>query len=708
MGMNDTEGQPEQTKEKQEITSLDLRFLVKELRQALAGGVFRKIYQYGRAGSRQFLFEVFVPQEGGLWLYVNSNKLFLTRRKKAVPQEPPSFCMFLRKHLMNKKIKSMRQYEFDRIVEIVTDENILIIELFSTGNVILCDSMYKIIMPLEFQKWKGREVKPKLPYKYPPKITNPFELDFDSMRRGLSRSDKKLVGYLATFMGLGPEYAREVCVRAEVQPEKPAMDVSLEEASGLHKSLLSLDGEKPSPCVYSGFVSPFPLKILSQEKPKAFPSLSEALDEFFSEQQIELAREEAVKEAAEEKERIGRIVEQQSEASGKWERIMKESREKGDLIYNNYPTVQAALEGIMKARNSGMGWDEIKQAVMGEQTPEAEAIKEIREGDSIVVLELGGVPVEIEFNKSMEENAARYYEDAKWARKKMTGLGEVSEDFQERLEEAEKGEEKVLGEDFKKLLFAREKPAPGGEAPEEEGGEAAEKEEEPEQESAPKKPERKRWYERFKWFFSSDGFLVVAGKSADQNELLLKKHTDPQDIVFHADIPGAAFVAIKAQGLEIPDLTKREAAEFSAANSKAWSRGLGTIDIFSVPRERVSKSPPSGQYLPKGSFMIHGEREWYRNLELKLAVGVKVDREAGLARVVSGPVMAVRKNSDYMVTLKPGFKKSLELSRTIKNRILVKSRPEDRYLIEQLPLEELQVVVPSGMADIVEHAGEAV
>jgi predicted ribosome quality control (RQC) complex YloA/Tae2 family protein len=729
--MNDA-GQQE--KGKQEMTSLDMRFLMKELRTALVGGVFRKIYQYGRAGSRQFLFEVFMPQMGGQWLYVDSNKLFLTRRKKAVPQEPPSFCMFLRKHLMNRKIKSVRQYEFDRIVEIATDENILVIELFSTGNVILCDSMYKIIMPLEFQKWRGREVKPKLPYKYPPKVTNPFELDFDSMRRGLSRSDKKLAGYLATLMGLGPEYAREVCARAGIQPEKPATDVSLEEASGLHQALLSLDGEKPRASVYSGLVSPFPLRILGQEKPKDFPSLSEALDEFFSEQQIESAREEAVKEATVEKERIGRIVEQQSEATGKWVRIARESKEMGDMIYSNYPTVQAALEGIMKARNAGMGWDEIKQGVAGEQTPEAETIKEIREGDGVVVLELGGVPVEIDMTRSVEENAARYYEDSKWAKKKMAGLGEASGEFRERLGEAEKGEEKALGEDFKRLVFAREKPAPAapekaaegvevpesGEAPE--GGEAAPEpraeaeetgevkiagDEEP-VEAATRKPERKRWYERFRWFFSSDGFLVVAGRSADQNEMLLKKHTEPQDRVFHADIAGAAFVVIKTQGLEVPDVTKREAAEFSAANSKAWSRGLGTVDIFSVPRERVSKSPPSGEYLPKGSFMIHGEREWFRNLELKLAVGIRIDREAGLARVVSGPVMAVRKNSDYMVTLKPGFKKSLELARTIRNRILVKSRPEDRYLIEKLPLEELQVVVPSGMADIVEHAGEAV
>ena len=53
--------------EKEEMTSLDMRFLVKELRNILVGGVVRKIYQYGKAGSRQFLFEVWVPQDRAHW-----------------------------------------------------------------------------------------------------------------------------------------------------------------------------------------------------------------------------------------------------------------------------------------------------------------------------------------------------------------------------------------------------------------------------------------------------------------------------------------------------------------------------------------------------------------------------------------------------------------------------------------------------------------
>ncbi|HDD72636.1 MAG TPA: DUF814 domain-containing protein, partial [Candidatus Aenigmarchaeota archaeon] len=216
-------------------------------------------------------------------------------------------------------------------------------------------------------------------------------------------------------------------------------------------------------------------------------------------------------------------------------------------------------------------------------------------------------------------------------------------------------------------------------------------------------PVKKKWYEKFKWFFSSDGFLVIAGRDATQNEIILKRHAEPHDLVFHADIPGAAFVVVKTQGMDVPDETKKEAAEFAAAHCKAWNKGLGTVDVFSVKREQVSKSPPSGEYLPKGSFMIYGEREWYRDLELKLAIGVKVDRENNTARVLSGPVMAMRRNSDYFVTIKPGFKKSLELARTVKNKILVRASPEDKFIIEKIPLDEFQIVIPAGMGDVAEY-----
>ena len=734
--------------EKTEITSLDLRFLIKELRTVLIGGVFRKIYQYrskieGKPVN-QFLFEIFVSGKGNFWLYVDDRKIFLTKHKKAVPQEPPNFCMFLRKHLLSKKIRTIEQNSFDRIVRIITDENILILELFSDGNVILCDSSNNIIMPMELHKWKDREIKPKVPYRYPPQKYDPFYMDFDDFKRLIKNFDKAAVVFLATRLGFGSVYANEICARAEVDPNKTGNKLNLQEIVNLSKTIDKIGKIKLDPHVYDSYVSPFKLVNIDSEG-TGTGTFSEALDNFFSDQVIEIEKKQEVEQVEEQKEKVEHIIHQQTESMDKWERIEDDSRKNAEAIYSFYSTVQGAIEGIRKARDMNIPWEEIKQRIRTESTPEAESIKEIREGDGILIMDLGGREVEIDIRKSVEENAAKYYEDAKWAKRKTEGAETAMEEQQKKLEMFEQPppmeppkDQGSVSDQFKQAekTFEKEMESLGmtnisfDEKKEEEGADiddfqSQEKSEESEQETPEEdfqtagtldmfaQPESEdveehsaqtgQWYEKFKWFHTSDGLLVIAGKDAESNEEIIKKYAEANDLVFHADIPGAAFTVIKSQGQEISDETRKEAAEFAAANSKAWSKGLGTIDVFAVPRGQVSKTPPSGESLPRGSFMISGERQWFRDTELKLSVGVSVDQENNIARVLYGPVMPIRKTTNYFITIKPGFKKSTELARIIKNKILIKAKPEDKFLIEKLPLEEFQKTIPSGMGEVAEY-----
>lgn len=661
---------PQKTEQKTEITSLDLRFLVRELQKTLISGVFRKIYQYGKAGSKQLFFEIFVSGAGAQWLYMDAGKLFLTERKKAVPVEPPNFCMFLRKHLLGQKISNIRQHKFDRIVEIETKDNILILELFSQGNVILCDPSRTIIMPLEIQKWRDREVRSKTPYKYPPTGTDPFGLGADGFARLLpGQADKKIVAFLATTLGFGALYANEICLRASVDKDKACESMGGEEAARIYAVIEQLDSAKPSPVIYENAVAPFHLQVYKGKQEKPTKTFSAALDEFFSEQEIRAVMEEKVQAVEAVTQKTERVLERQEESVERWEKLAKESKEIADAIYSNYSLVEGVLSGINKAKDMDMPWEEIKQKITSEDTPEADAIKEIREGDKTVVIALSGRNVELDFTMSVEENAAKYYEDAKWAKRKLGGAAQAIEAQREKLEQVPKPEDVVL-----------------------------------EEEEIPKKKPRKKWFEKFRWFISSTGFMVIGGKDATQNEMVIKKHAEPSDLVFHADIPGAAFVVIKSGGKEIDLETQKEAAEFAAAHSKAWSKGLGTVDIFSVRPEQVTKTPPSGEYLPKGAFMVRGERNWYKEVELKLAIGVRIDPEKDESKVIAGPVMSVRTHSRYFVTIEPGFRKPVELATSIKNKILIKVKPEDRFYVERIPLEDFQHFVPSGMGEIVEYA----
>lgn len=176
--------------------------------------------------------------------------------------------------------------------------------------------------------------------------------------------------------------------------------------------------------------------------------------------------------------------------------------------------------------------------------------------------------------------------------------------------------------------------------------------------SAQKKHKQKKWYEKFRWFYTSDGFLVVLGKDATTNELLIKKHTEPHDIVFHADIQGAPFAVIKTEGKQAPQSTLSQTAQFAASFSKAWPRGFGSIDIYYIKPEQVSKTPLPGEYLPKGAFMIYGEKTFIK-AEIAIAFG---NRNGEL---IWGTPDSLSSQASKFVTVIPGSEAAPGLSKKI-------------------------------------------
>lgn len=273
----------------------------------------------------------------------------------------------------------------------------------------------------------------------------------------------------------------------------------------------------------------------------------------------------------------------------------------------------------------------------------------------------------LDIKKTPAENAQFYYEKSKKAKKKLEGAKKA---LQETLWQIEKLKEKKI--------FAWEK--------------------EKEKIKLKEVKEKKFWYEKFRYFFSSDNFLVIGGKDANSNEVIIKKHLEKNDLVFHADILGAPFFIIKnPENKQIPEETLKETAQMAASYSKAWKLGLNAIDVYFVKPEQVSKTPPSGQYLEKGSFMIYGRKEWFRNTELKIAVGVAINENI---EVIGGPSEAVNKTCKYFAEIKPGYKKSKELAEEIKKFILRKSNKEDGERIKKISLEEFQKWVPSGKGEI--------
>ncbi len=237
-------------------------------------------------------------------------------------------------------------------------------------------------------------------------------------------------------------------------------------------------------------------------------------------------------------------------------------------------------------------------------------------------------------NKNVEENASRYFEEGKKARKKIDGVKRTLNEFSTK--KVKKEEAKVS---VKRLVSSK-----------------------------------KRWYEKFRWFITSEGFLVIGGRDATSNEIVVKKHTEEGDVVFHTDMAGSPFIIIKpknkddvkeilgeefVQASEVGDASMVEAASYCFAHSRSWKLGLQTADVFHVKPEQCVKE--SG--LAKGSFMIRGETKY---VDPVTDYGVGIIGE----HVVGGPLSTVSKWSKVIVQIEQGKDKSSAVAKLIRTKFM--------------------------------------
>lgn len=256
--------------------------------------------------------------------------------------------------------------------------------------------------------------------------------------------------------------------------------------------------------------------------------------------------------------------------------------------------------------------------------------------------------VVLDIKKTVEQNAANYFEKAKKAKKKLKGAEATIAKTEAELSKLIKNQ--AIEEEKEKKARVSDR--------------------------------KKEWYEKFRWFISSEGFLVIGGRDATTNEIIIKKYTESDDIVFHTDLSGSPFIVIKTLGASVGEQTMNEAASFCATFSRAWKYGIESSKVFSIKPEQVSKEAKSGEYLTKGSFMIYGERKYFVP-SIDLCVGIN----NGV--IMSGPFEAVKKNCEKFVRLIQGEEKASSTAKHIQ-RLLGGSVDE---IIRALPAGTFKVKI---------------
>ena len=192
----------------------------KELRERIVPGKIEKVYQ---PGPEDLLVHIHT-QRGNVRLFVSCNsqsaRVCLTEGSYTNPDQPPTFCMLLRKHLQGGRITDVRQKDAERIMEIdIEAQNELgfsvcrrlIVEIMSKhSNIVLVDletgKIIDAIKRISIDVNRYRQLLPGVIYKYPP-AQDKMPFNEVTAESELPRDDRALMARVA---GISPAISREI------------------------------------------------------------------------------------------------------------------------------------------------------------------------------------------------------------------------------------------------------------------------------------------------------------------------------------------------------------------------------------------------------------------------------------------------------------------------------------------------------------------
>ncbi|GIU70868.1 MAG: fibronectin-binding protein [Candidatus Nitrosocaldaceae archaeon] len=191
----------------------------------------------------------------------------------------------------------------------------------------------------------------------------------------------------------------------------------------------------------------------------------------------------------------------------------------------------------------------------------------------------------------------------------------------------------------------------------------------------------REWFERYRWFITSDNLLAVGGRDASSNDVLLNKYAKNDDLVFHADIYGSPFFILKEAKVK----SINEVAIATASFSRAWREGFNSLDVFYVKKEQLKKTNK------KGAYVVSGKRNYLKNIELKLGIGII--KYEGKKYLISAPVDIF----DKCIVIKPGYDDRYKAAKEIRDRL----SELDKEFIDSISIDDIIKILPSGNLSII-------
>jgi len=646
-----------------ELSGVELRYLVNEIGARVASGHY--ISAVNAVTKDSLLLRLHHPTQEDIMLVLSARGIWVTKLKFK-PVEDNSLERAAIAELERARVESVEQAGSERIATLRLrrldgQARIVVCEFFGDGNIIICDSEMQILAILRPIEVRHRTLKVGLRYAFPPQRgVDVFALSLEQML-ALRNEAKNLdvLRWIGRGLSMPKKFVEEVAKRAGIEPQRQAGQLADEEVGRIFSTIKSLvddvsAGRNHEPVVIMQDGKPVDaLPIITEEAKKLdakkVPTYMEALDEVLSNEILDIGKS-------------SRTVEIDRQIAVLEHDLAEQNKAKEEVLQKAAAIRKLAGE-LMAVSYSNPGDDAIK-GVLAANSAAVVAEKGIK------YVQVAGENIEVQQN-----------------------LAKLSSMLFARAKEMERGNASI--EEARAKLLAQIEKLRGQTA-------AIHKK------MVVQKQAAKEWYERYRWFVTGDGLLAIGGRDASSNSALVRKHLTEDDIVFHAEVHGSPFFIVKNAAAPAREgkleQSLAQVAQATVSFSRAWKDGLSSADAYWVFPEQIKKGAPTGQFLPKGSFVIEGKRSYVKGVEVRLAIGIELvsERQA----LVCGPEEAVKKRSLVYAVLLQGGLDPMSAAKKAKAALVSAAAADDgkeeelAETVKRISLDDFVRALPTGQSKI--------
>ena len=643
-----------------ELSGIELHYLVNKISSKITSSYY--VSNISSITKNSILLKLHHPTESDINLIVSTKGIWITS-KKYKQMEDNQLLSILGREIERAKINSVSQPGSERIfflhfINKDNKERKLVIEIFGKGNIILCDESMKILWILNPVEVRHRILKTGLEYVLPPnRGEDVFQITLEGMKKSRQTQPENtdLVRWLAKCTSLPRKYVEEILLHSGISAKYANnlsdndVQIIYDKTKEITSKVIDETNHEPSIMVdkLGLAIDASPIVMSGESNTKKVESYMDGIDQVLSNEIISIGR------SLKTEETDRKILELEHD-------LEEQNKAKTQVITRSQNLRRVAHE-LMNL--SSMGIEDMNDSTVRNllENNDSEIVKE----NGITYLNIENE--RIKFESSIPKFSSLLFSRAKELERGAINIDKASEELRLRVEKLQNQTQKI----HEKIQFS--------------------------------KLESKQWYERYRWFVTSDGYLVIGGRDASSNSAIIRKYMTDNDIIFHAEIHGSPFFLVKnVNNQEKQDSGYvEEAAQATVSFSRAWKDGLSSGDAYWVFPNQVKKGAPTGQFLPKGSFVIEGKRNFCRGIELKLSIGlVQIEKKYS---IVCGPLNAVRKRSLVFTSLLPGGTDSMNLAKKVKSEFVRAISEFDQSLAEyckKISLDEFIRMLPTGQSKI--------